>query len=220
MNIELAYQLLVCAGKRDIINEYGQEVYVAIKKISDAKLKEILPKIPKLKNSHFDFNYKFIVAYVPIYYAFKQFDETTDNADRLLWMMNEELLRKIPRYIWRLIGRLSLNKSLKKKQKALQKSGEEGLLDPLDFRIQVIECDDGSYFCNFVECGAYKVLKMIGEDYIFPSACRIDYLVANLSGLKFERNKTIADGDDCCNNHIMGCGYTEWSPENGFIDRK
>jgi hypothetical protein len=55
MNIELAYQLLVCAGKRNIINEYGKEMYVAIKKISDAKLKEILPKIPKLKNSHFDF---------------------------------------------------------------------------------------------------------------------------------------------------------------------
>jgi hypothetical protein len=44
--------------------------------------------------------------------------------------------------------------------------------------------------------------------------------MANLMGIKFERNKTLADGDDCCNNHVLGSGFTEWSPEKGFELRK
>lgn len=50
--------------------------------------------------------------------------------------------------------------------------------------------------------------------------CRLDYLMANIKGNKFERTKTLADGDDCCNCNMMGLGYTEWSPEKGFEQRK
>jgi hypothetical protein len=39
-------------------------------------------------------------------------------------------------------------------------------------------------------------------------------------GLQFVRTKTLADGDDCCNNHIAGPGFTEWAPEKGFEVRK
>jgi hypothetical protein len=55
---------------------------------------------------------------------------------------------------------------------------------------------------------------------VFPYACRIDYLMANLMGLQFVRTKTLADGDDCCDNYIAGPGFTEWAPEKGFEHRK
>ncbi len=45
-------------------------------------------------------------------------------------------------------------------------------------------------------------------------------LMANLMGLQFTRAKTLADGDDYCNNYIGGPGFTEWAPEKGFLSRK
>jgi len=42
----------------------------------------------------------------------------------------------------------------------------------------------------------------------------------SLRGFRYERDKTIADGDVMCNNHFMGLGLTDWSPEKGFSTRK
>jgi hypothetical protein len=187
---------------------------------SDSKLKAILPRIPPLRGSNFDLNYSFIVAYVPLHHAFRQLDETKGSADALLWMANEKLLRKVTGVIWRAVGRASLRSRKVTAIRALQQRGEAGLLDPLDYRVQVQELREGGYVCTFTECAALKVLQSIDEAQVFPAACRLDYLMAHLSGIRFERNKTLADGDDGCDGHILGLGATIWAPERGFVGRK
>jgi len=63
-------------------------------------------------------------------------------------------------------------------------------------------------------------MRSIGEAQVFPAACRLDYLMAQPSGIRFERHNTLADGDDGRDNHILGLGETIWAPESGFTNQK
>jgi hypothetical protein len=220
MKTRIAYILLMRANSSYIKKNYGLKFYQEFKLIANEKLEQLIQEIPDIGNSMFSINYAFVTAYVPFFYAFRQFEETKDKAGELLWLINENLLRIIPVFIWRIAGKIAVSTRNIKVLQKIQKQGELGLMHPMDWRLEIVEHSDQTYSCNMKECGALKVLKELGEDSIFPYTCRIDYLMANLMRIKFERNKTLADGDDCCNNHILGSGFTEWSPEKGFELRK
>lgn len=220
MKPTIAYKLLILANKKYIKRIYGVDYYKKFKLIANEKIKELKPKIPDIGKSIYSLNYAFIIAYVPFYHAFNQFNETKDKAGELIYLINENLIKKIPTFILLKMGKINTSEKWIKKLKEEQKKGELGLLHPMDWKIEVLENDDGTYYCNMKECGALKVLKELEEDNIFPYPCRIDYLMAHLTGNKFERTKTLGDGNECCNNYMMGLGNTEWSPEKGFNQRK
>jgi len=199
---------------------YGEVFYKRFRETADIKLSELIPRIPDLSTSVASLSYGFITAYVPFYHAFKQFDETREKAGELIWIMNENLLQRFPSILRILLGRMATSKMVVKSLRTAQLQGERGLLHPMDWRIVVEEPTEGGYRSTWTQCGALQALRAIGEDSIFPYACRIDYLMANLMGLEFTRTKTLADGDDCCNNYIAGPGFTEWAPEKGFKTRK
>ncbi|KOR27005.1 L-2-amino-thiazoline-4-carboxylic acid hydrolase [Clostridium sp. L74] len=220
MKVSKAYKILIWSNKRYLIKTYGVDYYNKFRIIADKKLKEIEPKVPDIGKSVNSLNYAFIIAYVPFFHAFNKLQETKDIAGELIWVINENFFRKIPKFIWLKMGKISSSPKSIKTLKKEQKKNELGLTHPMDWKFQVIDNYDGTYCCNIKECGALKVLREIGEDRIFPYPCRLDYLMANLKGNKFKRTKTLADGDECCNCNIMGSGYTEWSPEKGFEQRK
>lgn len=220
MGIDIAYRLLLLANKRYIKRTYGSSYYKKFKLAADEKLKKFKPKIPDIGKSIFSINYNFIMAYIPFSYAFNRFEETREKSGELIWAINENLFKMIPKIFWTKMGEKAASSRYLEKLRKEEKRGKDGLLHPMDWRIEVIENYDGSYYCNIKECGALKVLKQLGEDHVFPYACRLDYLMSNLDGNKFHRTKTLADGDECCNNHIIGRGYTEWSPDKGFKLRK
>lgn len=199
---------------------YSEAFYTRFRATADAKLRELIPKIPDLDGSVAAMSYGFITAYVPFFHAFRQFDETRENAGELLWVINENLLQRFPSAVRSLLGRMATSKVFVNSLRAAQSDGARGLLHPMDWRIVVDEPDTGGYCSTWTQCGALTVLKAIGEDGVFPYACRVDYLMANLMGLEFVRTKTLADGDDCCNNYIAGRGFTEWAPEKGFQSHK
>jgi hypothetical protein len=199
---------------------YGETFYQSFRTAADEKLQELIPQLPDLGNSVESMSYAFITAYVPFVHAFKQFDVTRDRAGELLWVMNENLLQRFPSALRTLMGRMATSKAMVKSLRAAQLRGEQGLLHPMDWRVEIEEPAEGGHHTTWTQCGALLALRAIGEDSVFPYACRIDYLMANLMGLRFVRTKTLADGDDCCNNYIAGPGFTEWAPEKGFEDRK
>ncbi len=90
----------------------------------------------------------------------------------------------------------------------------------MDRWLAIEEPSEVGYRTTWTQCGALQAVKAIGEDGVFPYACRIDYLMANRMDRAFSRTKTLADGDDCCNNRIAGSGFTGWAPEKGFEHRK
>lgn len=220
LKIKLAYRLLLWAAKPTLIQRFGKARFAHIRSAANAKLAALLPRIPPLRGSAFDLNYNFIMAYVPLHHAFRQFDETRASADALLWMANEKLLRMVPGWLWRFRGRAELKSSSMQARRALQQRGDAGLLDPLDFRVKIRPRVEGGYDCKFTQCAGLTVLRSIGETEVFPAPCRIDYLIAHLSGIRFERSKTLADGDDGCDGHVLGLGETVWAPESGFSNRK
>lgn len=220
MKITTAFKLMMWANRGYIIKTYGREYYCQFRTLAKKKMKELQPKVPDIGKSIYKINYAFVIANVPFFHAFSAFEQTRDNAGELLYVVNENLLTKIPKFIFLRMGKRTVSQKRIKELKRAQRQSELGLLNRLDWKIQVVENPDGTYWANMLECGALKVLKAIQEDGIFPYVCRIDYLWANLGGFKFVRTKTLADGDECCNNHIIGLGLTEWSPQRGFDDRK
>ena len=83
-----------------------------------------------MRGSHFELNYTFIMAYASRHHAFRKFDETRDSADAMLWMAIEKLMRKIPGWLWRKMGRANLRTGKVNRIRALQQRGAAGLLEP------------------------------------------------------------------------------------------
>ncbi len=217
MTFKVAFTAFHIFGKIYIIDTWGKEFYSRYYKIAKRKISALEDELPNDIAKEFDFFYKFIVVYVAIYYALEQLNIEKDQIEYAIWIMNELGLKKLPKRF--ILGLYDKEKNIKKLIK-YQKMGEDGLLKDYDWKLKVQEDDDGSYHRIYYECGAYKLLKSKGYGYIFPCACRVDYLIANLGRIEFKRDKVIADGDSYCDSHVIGMGYTEWAPEKGFINRK
>jgi hypothetical protein len=190
MKTRTAYRALMFANATYLRQTYGEEFYRSFRTAADDKLRELIPRIPDLSGSVASMSYAFITAYVPFVHAFKQFDETRKRAGELHWVMNENLLQRFPSAIRSLLGRMATSKSTLKSLRAAQVRGEQGLLHPMDWRVEIEASAEGGHRTTWTQCGALQALRAIGEDGVFPYACRIDYLTANLMGLQFVRTKT------------------------------
>jgi hypothetical protein len=218
MKISTAYRLLMFANKRYIARTYGTDFYRRFRSAADGKLAELAPRVPDIGKSVFAMNYAFIVAYVPFVHAFEQFDETRATAGELVWTINENLFDMIPAPLWKMMGKRAFGGRMAKRFKEAQDRGDRGLLHPRDWRLKVLPGVGLRY--DVTRCGALEVLRELGEGGVFPYACRLDHLMANRAGYLFERTRTLADGDACCNMSLTGLGFTEWSPEKGFELRR
>lgn len=220
MKTRTAYRVLMFANSGYLKRTYGEAFYLRFRDLADAKLRELIPRLPVLEGSPAAISYAFVTAYVPFFHAFSQLDETREKAGELLWVVNENLFDRFPSAMQALLGRMATSGMFVRSLRAAQERGERGLLHPMDWHLTIEEPSGGGYRTTWTQCGALQVLRAIGEDGVFPYVCRIDYLMANRMGLAFTRTKTLADGDDCCNNYIAGPGFTEWAPEKGFESRK
>jgi hypothetical protein len=215
MTTRFLFQILNVFARRYIIDKWGKEFYSAYKKDAKHKLREIESELPVRVDSIFQADYQSILACVPIYFALMKQNIDRNEIDMIIWKTIERVYKLMPPKS----GMKSYRKVLDG-WKAYQKKGEQGLLGENDWVLKIEEEENGSYFCCVTECGAFKILSDKGYDFIFPCICRVDHLTMSLRGFRYERDKTIAEGDGICNNHIMGLGYTEWAPEKGFSTRK
>jgi hypothetical protein len=215
MTFRFLFRVFNFFAKKYIIKKWGKEFYSIYIRTAKQKLHEIEPELPTKVDSFFETDYKSIVASVPIYYALMKQNIARNEIDMVIWNTIERVYKLIPPK-----GGKKTYTKLLDGLKAYQKKGEMGLLGKNDWVLEVEEEDNGSYYCRVTECGARKILKNKGYDFIFPCMCRVDHLTMSLRGFRYERDNTIADGSDTCNNHIMGLGFTEWVPEKGFTTRK
>jgi hypothetical protein len=215
MSFRLNFRIFNVFAKKYIINKWGKEFYSAYIRTAKQKLREIESDLPPKVDSFFETDYKSIVACVPIYYALMKQNISRNEIDMVIWKTIEGVYKLMPPK-----GGKKTYKKLLDGWKAYQRKGEMGLLGKNDWVLEIKEEDNGSYYCRVTECGARKILNNKGYDFIFPCICRVDHLTMSLRGFRYERNNTIADRGDACNNRIMGLGFTEWAPEKGFTTRK
>ena len=206
-------------SKQALIEQYNVEWFEIFKDRSIKHFEEVNQDIPKIGKSIFSMNYKFASAYIAWYKALSELSVEPDEIDKIIWMLNENMMRKFPKSILRISGKLYLN-SFKEKATAHIKRQQKGIAHPYDWMIDFKPINNNEFEITIKECAYKKIAKKFNVERMLPGICRMDYLMANIMGNGFTRTKTLGDGDDCCNCHYAKVGYCEWAPQNGFIHRK
>jgi hypothetical protein len=133
---------------------FGEAFYRAFRAAADHKLRELIPRIPDRGDSVASMSFAFITAYVPFFHSFKQFDETRTQAGELLWVMNENLLKRSPSALRTLLGRMATSKSMVESLRVAQLRAERGLLHPMDWRVVLEEPKQGGHRTTWTQCSA------------------------------------------------------------------
>ena len=68
-----------------------------------------------------------------------------------------------------------------------------------DWIVDIIEKNDKYEFgLDYRECGACKLCKDEGRPELAKYLCSLDFAISEIIGVKLDRTKTLAEGDDCC----------------------
>lgn len=59
------------------------------------------------------------------------------------------------------------------------------------------------YFVTHHECGVCKIARQENLMFIMPHMCVMDYPTIEYKGGKLIRSKTLGNGDDCCDFHVV-----------------
>jgi len=59
------------------------------------------------------------------------------------------------------------------------------------------------YFITYHECALCKIAKQEDLFFLMPHLCPIDYPTIEYKGGKLIRHKTLGNGDDCCDFHVV-----------------
>lgn len=206
-------------SKKWMINKYGIQFWHRFKDESDQWLARILPEVPDIGNSIFAFNYDFCPAYIAWYKALIGLGLSNNEAGEVIWAINEQVITMVPSWLMPLGKRMYLGGFRRKAAKHAEKSRLNDL-HPYDWKMTFREIGKNTFEIDITECGMLKLGRDFDALGMFPMICRMDYLFAHYMGNGFERTKTLADGDECCNcrYHLIGsCG---WPPAGGFYDHK
>lgn len=93
-----------------------------------------------------------------------------------------------------------------KKITAYQKGAERSQKGkyPMDWKFTFKWVPDvPEYFITYSECGVCKIAAQEKLQFLVPCMCAMDYASTALMGAKLIRTKTIGNGDECCNFHIV-----------------
>jgi hypothetical protein len=219
MLCDLIFALMMKVSKRTLEDELGVSRYGEFKAYSRQKLTQIKKDAPSVKGSIYASNYQFCLCYIAGYKAFIKLGLTMDEIGKLIWQMNERLIRMVPAKLLKIGTRGFLQGMIKKAEKH-QKLAEEKLVPEDDWKLRIHQTEVDAFEVDIYECGMLKLGGRYDAMGMFPYVCRMDYLMAHYMGHGFTRTKTLADGDDCCNCQYKIGGSCEWAPEKGFGDRK
>lgn len=58
------------------------------------------------------------------------------------------------------------------------------------------------FYLTYTKCGVCKLAKQENVLEYLPSMCKMDFTKYRIKGALLERDKTLVNGDDCCNFHV------------------
>lgn len=215
----LIYYFGMSRAQKPLKKKYGKKFWKSFKTSSNELFAETLSRTPSINGSLFAFSYAFFPAYVAWYKSFVKLGLSPDAVKVEIWNINERLITFFPKWALQMCNVFYLKSFRKQIPKYIARSAN-GTVSPDDWKIRYRNIDKDTFEVDIYECAMYKLSDKFGVRGMFPTICRMDYLMAYYFGNGFERTKTIGDGDDCCNCHYTLKGDCEWKPEKGFINRK
>lgn len=220
MNIyRLIYIIGINRAKRPLLSKYGIGFYEDFVTRSSKTLTDVISKTPCIGNTIFSFNYAFTPAYISWYKAAQELDKDEKEIQSLLWLLNQNIIKVIPKFFIRMFAKKYLA-DFRKNAALHEKLIEEGKVHPYDYLLKFRDIDKSTFEIDITQCGMMILAKDFNALGIFPTVCRVDYMLFNYMGTGFERTKTLGDGNDCCNCRYTIGGTCEWAPEKGFQYRK
>ena len=165
------YYLTMFRSTRVIIQEYGKEFWYGFKDTSDKLFKLVLKDTPDIGKSVFSFNYAYAPSYVSWYKAMRKQGLSAEQADDLMWKMNERMLLTVPKPLLGMTGKAYLN-SFRRKAKTHMERQKNGL-HPFDWEIQYQDIDKNSFEINITKCGFIAFAKKFGTEEMLPGICPI-----------------------------------------------
>ena len=215
----LIYEIGARRSYRMMKQQFGEIFYKKFKQQSKHLVLKIIKATPDIGNTLYSFNYAFAPAYIAWYKTARSLGLGIEQTDQLLWDINENFFKIIPRPLTSLYMSHYLN-NFRKKAPVHEKLSRSNQTHPYDFKIAFRSINKSTFEIDIYECGMMKLARDFNALEMFPSICRVDYLLSHMMGAGFERTKTLGDGNDCCNYRYIKGGCCEWSPEKGFENRK
>jgi len=75
---------------------------------------------------------------------------------------------------------------------------------PMDWLFDfAYDCTVPEYYITHYECGVCKIGKQEKLQFLTPFMCVMDFPTIEYQGGKLIRTKTLSNGDDCCNFHVV-----------------
>ncbi|MBE5962508.1 MAG: hypothetical protein E7256_14220 [Lachnospiraceae bacterium] len=216
---KLIYKIAMRASKGYLTEQYSKEWYYKFSKESRKHFNEVIVKMPDIGKSIFSFQYEFAPAYIAWYLALQEMQLSKDEIDPIIWKINQKMCDIIPKALLHKAGKVYFRSFQRKAPKHIKKQNTTGV-HPYDWQVEYRKVDRNCFEIDIKRCGMKKLAETFGAEGLLPGICRMDYMYANLMNNGFERAKTLADGDECCNCRYYYEGYCEWTPEKGFTDRK
>ena len=194
------YRLAMCRSKGYIQKHYGKAFWKSFRSSSDAIFRQVAAELPDIGDSIFSFNYAYTPSYVAWYRTMRELGLTREQADDLMWKMNEKMLLAVPKPFLHMTGKSYLNNFRKKAEKHLRRQKEPDF-SPYDWLIRYRNLDDNRFEIDILRCGFITAAKKYGVEEMLPGICSVDYMVSHYMGNGFSRTRTLGDGDECCNCH-------------------
>lgn len=214
------FKIMSFTSKSQICREYGKNFYTRFLSASRRHLNTILPEVPDIGDSIFGLNYNYGPCYFSWYAALHELGIDQTTALNQIWQINEDFVKAFPKPLLHWFAKNMYLGVFRKKATLAEERGKNGQLHPFDWRIEYQSIDKNTFAINIYECAMLKLADRFGYQELFPHVCRMDYLFSHYFDNAFQRTKTLADGDDCCNCWYQFPGKCEWSPEKGFANRK
>ena len=139
---------------------------------------------------------------------------TADQADELMWLMNEKMLLTVPKPFLHMAGKTYLNGFRKKAAKHMER--QKNGLHPFDWEISYRNIDSNSFEIDITKCGFIAFAKKFGAEGMLPGICSVDYMISYYMGNGFKRTTTLGYGDSCCNCHYELTGKCPLHPQDGM----
>ena len=219
MSPSTIYRFTMLRSRGELIRRYGKPFWKSFQRRSKEYFREVVPQVPDIGKSIFSLNYQFLPAYVAWYRAFSDLELSSQEIDQNIWMMNDRMVSNVPKWLSKSMGQ-QYYRSFQQKAKAHLERQAKNQSHPLDWRIDYRKLSEEAFEIDILSCPFQQLSGKLGAAGLLPGICRMDYLFANRLGNGFTRNKTLGDGDDCCNCHYEMTGNCAWAPETGFTDRK
>ena len=119
--------------------------------------------------------------------------------DYIYYLMTSDLMKKIYKKA-RVKGTLFSDKEQDKMYKDSLRSQKSD--DEMDWKFTYEKGKDECRY-NITKCGVCRLAERENLLDFLPCLCKMDYPKYEVKGAILDRTKTLANGDDCCNFHLI-----------------